>query len=96
MAQARGHHGPKEASRAFARVLKAIEELGERDVVARLRHAMDSGEPILLALRPPAPPTSSVALEDLPACLRDVEVATPSVAEFDLLLGGVQCRARPS
>jgi hypothetical protein len=83
-------HGPREAARAFARVLKAVEDLGEREVAERLRLALQSGEPILLALRPPSPPPVAVAVEDLPACLRDVEVATASLAEFDLLLGGVQ------
>ena len=83
-------HGPKEGARAFARVLKGIEDLGEREVAERLRRALECGEPILLALRPPSPPPVAVAIEDLPACLRDVEVATASLAEFDLLLGGVQ------
>lgn len=83
-------HGPKEAARAFARVLKAIEELGERDVTERLRLALECGEPILLALRPPSPTPAVVSVEDLPSCLRGVEVATASLAEFDLVLGGAQ------
>src|SRR5262249_60478529 len=53
--------GPKQAARMFAHVLGAVVELGERTTSERVGRALDSGEPVLLALRPsePAPPPNA-------------------------------------
>jgi transposase len=80
-------HGPKVASRLFAQVLKAVVDRGEEDVARVLERALASGEPIQLALRPAVYETV-VALEALPASLREVEVPSASAASFDVLLGG--------
>jgi transposase len=79
--------GPKQAARAFAQLLKGLEHHGERAVAARLSAALERGEPLHLALVQPAAEVT-VALDGLPAALRDIEVAAASVADFDTLLGG--------
>lgn len=81
-------HGPKQAARVFAQVLRAVEDLGERVVAERLRVALASGESLTLAVRPPTPAAPSVADDALPASLVGVEVAAARAADFDALLGG--------
>lgn len=83
-------HGPKQAARVFAQVLRAVEERGERDVARDLEVALASGEPIQLAVRARAQPTKEVPLDQLPATLAGIEVAAADAADFDALLGGVQ------
>jgi hypothetical protein len=68
-------------------LLKAVVELGERTTGERVRRALDSGEPVLLALRP-SEPQPSIATDALPSCLRDITVAAGSAADYDHLLGG--------
>jgi transposase len=80
--------GPKQAARMFAHVLKAVVELGDGVTRQRVERALGSGEPVLLAVRPPSPALPSVSVEVLPACLREVEVASGRAADYDLLLGG--------
>lgn len=82
-------HGPKQAARTFAHVLRVIVEIGERQTRERVLCALDSGEPILLALRPTAP-TTSVAIEALPERFRQIEVTAGCAADYDYLLGGGQ------
>jgi len=80
-------HGPKQAARAFAQVLKGLERHGERIAAERIRAALDRGEPLHLALVQP-PVEVSVSTDALPQALQGVEVATASAADFDTLLGG--------
>ena len=80
--------GPKQAARLFAHVLRAVVDLGERATAERVARALDSGEPVLLALRPSEPAPSIVSADDLPARLRAVEVLAGRAADYDRLLGG--------
>ena len=82
-------HGPKEAARAFAKVLEAIVEVGAARIAQRLADALQCREPILLALRTVAPPESTVPVDLLPEVLRGVAVDAPSMSDFDEILGGV-------
>jgi len=80
-------HGPKHAARTFAHVLRAVVELGERTTCERVRRALSTGEPVLLALRP-SEPQPSIATDALPERLRAITVAAGSAADYDHLLGG--------
>jgi transposase len=82
--------GPKQAARTFAHVLRAVVELGQRTTAERVRRALHSGEPVLLALRPSEPTPTAVAPEALPWRLRDVDVAAGRAADYDRWLGGAQ------
>ena len=81
--------GPLEAARAFAKVLQAVVEKGIDEVARLVGSALDTGEPILLALRPPTAPATTVASECIPEALRGFEVEQPTMRDFDLTLGGV-------
>lgn len=82
-------HGPKQAARVMAQVLKAALAEGEDVVATRLEQALLSGEALQLAVRPTQaePPLSE---EAMPASLRNVEIATARASDFDALLGGAQ------
>jgi transposase len=82
-------HGPKQAARAFAQVLKAVVADGETVVAARLEVALATGEPLQLAAQAPPKLTPGLAADELPASLRDVAVSSASAADFDTLLRGV-------
>ena len=79
-------HGPKQAARVFALVLKALPERGEAEVTRLLGQALAAGEPLQLALRPAQ---AEVKLDGLPESLRRIEVTTARAADFDELLRGV-------
>ena len=81
-------HGPKQAARVFAQVLRALEDLGERDVATRVRAALASGEPLQLALRPAVVAAPAVPSDALPPSLVGIEVAAACAADFDVLLAG--------
>jgi transposase len=83
-------HGPKQAARLFAQVLRAIVDRGEREVAAEVSAALASGEPLQLAVRSRAQPTKEVPREHLPSSLADIEVLGAAAADYDVLLGGVQ------
>lgn len=84
-------HGPKQAARLFAQVLRAIEDRGERVVASELAAALASGEPIQLAVRKRAAVSPEVPSEQLPSTLVGVEVFAGAAADYDaLLVGGVQ------
>ena len=83
-------HGPKQAARLFAQVLRAIEERGERCVAADVAAALRSGEPIQLAVRTRASAAPQVPVEHLPASLVGIEVRAGVAADYDALLGGAQ------
>lgn len=82
------HHGPKQAARVFAEVLRAVEDRGERAVAHDVALAIERGEPLQLALRAPpeAPPPMPVEL--LPSSLAAIEVAAGAAADYDALLRG--------
>jgi transposase len=82
-------HGPKQAARAFAQVMKAVVDHGESTVARRLELALASGEPLQLAAQPPPTPSRIIQPDALPQGLRDVEVASAAAADFDALLRGV-------
>jgi transposase len=82
-------HGPKQAARIFAKVLGHVETRGLAGVARVIEVALARGEPLLLALAPPAAASDVVATEALPRSLRDVEVASGRAADYDdLLVGG--------
>ena len=81
-------HGPKQAARVFAQVLRALEDLGERDVAMRVRAALASGEPLQLALRPAVAAAPVVLADALPPSLVGIDVAAARAADFDVLLVG--------
>src|SRR5690349_16485587 len=83
-------HGPKQAARVFAQVLRAIEDRGEREVAQDVAAALVSGEPIQLAVRIRAGAETQVAFDELPAKLASIEVTAATVADYDALLGGAQ------
>jgi len=79
--------GSKQAARIFAHVLRSVVELGERVTAERVQRALETGEPLLLSLRP-SEPAPSMALETLPSRLREIDVACGRAADYDRLLGG--------
>lgn len=81
-------HGPKQAARVFAHVLGAVVDQGHERIAARLRAALLDGTPVLLAIKPAVEPPPPVALEELPAALRAIEVVGSNAAAYDALLGG--------
>jgi len=88
-AQLHGAHGPREAARHFAKVLGQLETHGAAIVVPALDRALTTGAPLLLALTAAASP-ARIALDTVPAPLRDIDVASGCAADYDAwLLGGV-------
>jgi transposase len=83
-------HGPKQAARLFAQVLRAVEARGMAAVASEVRAALASGEPIQLAVRARAAAPAAVPSEHLPSSLATVEVATGIAADYVGWLGGVQ------
>jgi len=81
-------HGPKQAARAFAQVLKAVVTDGETAVALRLDRALASGESLQLAAQGPPLPAPSIQADTMPAALRDVAVESGCAADFDVLLRG--------
>ena len=81
-------HGPKQAARVFAQVLKAVVVHGETTIASRLELALAQGESMQLAVSPPPAQPPGISLDALPAALRDVAVASASAADFDALLRG--------
>jgi transposase len=82
-------HGPRQAARIFAKVLGHVERRGVADVARVVAAALRGGEPLLLALAP-ALPTASLAVTELPAALRAVDVASGRAADYDVLLAGAR------
>jgi hypothetical protein len=80
-------HGPKQAARLFAQVLRAIEARGEQTVAHEIAAALASGEPIQLAVRARASVVVSTA--QVPSSLASVEVHAGLAADYDALLAGV-------
>ena len=81
-------HGPREAARLFAKVLGHLDTYGAAVVVPALTVALATGTPLLLALTP-ARSAPRLAPDAVPAPLRDIDVASGCVADYDgWLLGG--------
>jgi transposase len=83
-------HGPKQASRIFAKVLGHIEARGLDAIASRLQVALQDNEPVLLALAVPSSPTLELADDALPQSLRNVEVAAGCAADYDRILIGAE------
>ena len=78
-------HGGLRAARLFKGVLRAIIDDGLDVVRTRLTHALQQDDPLLYLLGHTEQETHSF---QLPAQLKDIEVAGPCVLAFDTLLGG--------
>jgi hypothetical protein len=79
-------HGPKQASRVFAKVLAHVETRGVSAVALTLKDALADDVPLLLALAPPPPAERAVATDQLPAPLQAVEVVSGRASDYDALL----------
>ncbi len=78
-ARLQGAHDAREAARLFARILGALETRGAADVVPWLQAALTSGAPLTIVGAPhEAPPPVEV-----PAALRDVDIASGCAADYD-------------
>jgi transposase len=83
-------HGPKQAARLFAQVLRAIEARGALVVASEVSAAIVSGEPIQLAVRSRPAASAPVPTELLPTSLASIEVTAGEAADYVTWLGGVQ------
>jgi len=81
-------HGPKQASRIFAKVLGYIETRGLVAVARLLEVALAHSEPLLLALAPSAPAQTTLEMGMVPEALRGTEVLSGRAADYDALLEG--------
>jgi hypothetical protein len=82
-------HGPREAARLFAKVLGQLDTYGTTVVVPALTTALASGTPLLLALTPARSSPPLIAIDAVPAALRDIDVSSGCAADYDAwLLGG--------
>jgi transposase len=87
--QLHGAHGPREAARLFAKVLGQLDTYGATVVVPALTLALATGTPLLLAVTPARSTLACVALDAVPAPLRDIAVTSGCAADYDgWLLGG--------
>lgn len=82
-------HGPRDAARLLAKVLGHLEARGAAVVVPALIAALATGTPLLLALTPAPAAPDRLALDAVPAPLRDIAVATGCAADYDGWLIGV-------
>ena len=76
-------HGPRDAARLFAKVLGQLDTHGAAVVVPALIAALATGTPLLLALTPARAPLDRMALDAVPARLRDIEVGSGCAADYD-------------
>ena len=88
-AQLHAAHGPRDAARLFAKVLGQLETHGAGVVVPALHAALAMGTPLLLALTPARLSPGRIALDAVPAPLRDIEVGSGCAADYDGWLGEV-------
>jgi len=77
-------HGPREAARLLAKILGELETRGAREVVPALETALATGAPLTMARIVTAAP----ARVDLPAALRDLDIAGGCAADYDGWLTG--------
>jgi transposase len=78
-AHLQGAHGPREAARLLAKILGELEMRGAADVVPALHAALATGAPLTMARIATAAPTRV----DVPATLRDLEIASGCAADYD-------------
>lgn len=78
-------HGPKDAARTFAVVLKHVVESGREATAACVARALAENSPVLLALGAPGSATTEATVA-VPAVLQDVKIEASSCAGFDRLL----------
>ena len=76
-------HGPRDAARLFAKVLGQLDTYGAAVVVPALTVALATGTPLLLALTPARSALARVALDAVPASLRDIDVVSGCAADYD-------------
>jgi hypothetical protein len=80
-------HGPRDAARLFAKILGELDARGAADVVPALATALATGTPLLLARTVRAGASPQV---EVPAPLRDLEVASGCAADYDAWLLGAR------
>jgi transposase len=78
-AQLHAAHGPREGARLLAKILGELEARGAAEVIPQLRAALATGAPLLLPRRQ-APIAPAV---EVPAPLRDLEIASGCAADYD-------------
>ena len=78
-------HGPREAARLFAKILGELDRRGAMEVIAALEAALASGTPLVVARSAMASPVVHV---DVPAPLRDLDIASGCAADYDAWLVG--------
>jgi hypothetical protein len=78
-------HGPRESARLFAKILGELETRGAATVVPALQAALTTGGPLTLAQVASAPAPRI----DVPAPLRDLDIASGCAADYDGWLTGV-------
>jgi transposase len=76
-------HTPREAARLFAKVLGQLDTHGADIVVPAVEAALRDGTPLLLALTPGPAGSPRLALDVLPAALREVDVPSGCAADYD-------------
>jgi hypothetical protein len=76
-------HGPRDAARLFAKVLGQLDTYGAAVVVPALTLALATGTPLLLALTPARSALARVALDAVPASLRDIDIVSGCAADYD-------------
>jgi hypothetical protein len=79
-------HGPRDASRIFAKILSHFEQRGVQTVAKQLTVAMESDTPLLHALAPPAASERTLAEDALPVHLRYFDIESACAADYDNLL----------
>jgi hypothetical protein len=84
-AQLHAAHGPREGARLLAKILSELEVRGAAEVLPQLRAALAAGAPLLLARRP----ATIAPTVEIPAPLRDHEIASGCAADYDSWLTGV-------
>ena len=76
-------HPPREAARLFAKVLGQLATHGVDVVVPAVETALRTGTPILLALTPGRGPAVPLERDEVPAALREIDVASGCAADYD-------------
>jgi hypothetical protein len=79
-------HGPRQASRIFAKVLSFVELRGIDSVANTLELALAQDTPPLLALAPAPDPSPTVAQDALPSSLQTIEILSGHASDYDELL----------
>jgi transposase len=79
-------HGPRDAARLFAKILGELETRGAGEVVPMLETALATGTPLVVARSVPRAATPRI---DIPAPLRDLDVASGCAADYDAWLSEV-------